>query len=185
MEFEILTTERLLLRKINPDTHQYIYTNYTDDALCSFLGLSSTETLRKEKEKFNGGLYTFNKSYLYFQILDKKDEKVIGWCGYHTWYLDHNRAEIGYGLFDETYKNKGLMHETLKAVLDYGFNQMNLHRVEAFIGKDNIPSLKSVAKFGFTQEGILREHYFTNNQMEDSVVFSLLKQEYQALSNML
>ncbi len=181
MDFEILTTEHLLLRKLAPEVHQYIYANYTDDALMTFLGLATEEALQKEKDKYNGGFTTFNKSYLYFQILDKDSKKVIGWCGYHTWYLDHRRAEIGYGLFDDRYKNKGLMHEAMKTILDYGFNKMDLHRVEAFIGKDNIPSLKTVGKFSFTQDGIMREHYFTNNQMEDSVVFSLLKHEYQAL----
>jgi len=73
------------------------------------------------------------------------------------------------------------MSEAVSTILDYGFEQMNLHRVEALIGKDNMASLSLVKKFGFTQEGILREHYFTNNTMEDSVIFGLLRHEYRLL----
>lgn len=177
MTFEFLTTARLLLRKLSPETFEYVYTNYSNDQLIDFFGLENEDQLAIEKNKFEKGLSTFNKSFLYFQLLDKSTEKIIGWCGYHTWYLDHQRAEIGYGLFDESQKNKGIMTEAMKAILEYGFHQMKLNRVEAFIGTYNTSSLKLVEKFGFTKEGILRSHYFKNNVMEDSAVFSLLKEE--------
>lgn len=178
MTFEILTTERLLLRKLSLETLEYIYANYSNEQLIGFLGLENEEQLAIEKNKFEKGLTTFNKSFLYFQILDKSTEKIIGWCGFHTWYLDHFRAEIGYGLFDENFKNKGIMTEAMKTILEYGFHQMKLYRIEALIATYNIPSLQLVEKFGFTKEGILRNHYLKNNVMEDSVVYSLLKDEY-------
>jgi ribosomal-protein-alanine N-acetyltransferase len=179
--FEILTTDRLLLRKLSPETFDFVYQNYSDNELIGFLGLSTIEALANEKEKHRKGLATFNKSFCYFQVFDKATERIIGWCGYHTWYLDHNRAEIGYGLFDDNYKQKGLMSEAMKTILDYGFNTMKLHRIEAFIGTENPASQNLVGKFGFTKEGHLREHYFANNKMEDSLVFGLLKHEYQQL----
>lgn len=175
MRFEILTTEHLALRKLTPEVFDYIYAIYSDDALIHFLGLTDENALKIEKEKHQKGLSTFNKSFLYFHIINKKTDKIIGWCGYHTWYLDHNRAEIGYGLFDDNYKRKGFMSEALKPILDYGFRKMNLHRIEAFISPENAASLKLVEKFGFQKEGVLKEHYFKNNVMEDSAVYSLLK----------
>jgi [ribosomal protein S5]-alanine N-acetyltransferase len=178
MTFEILTTERLLLRKLSPETFDYIYANYSNEQLIDFLGLENEDQLATEKNKFEKGLTTYNKSFLYFQLLDQTTKKIIGWCGFHTWYLNHFRAEIGYGLFDENLKNKGIMTEAMKAVLEYGFHQMQLNRIEAFIGTNTIPSLLLVEKFGFTKEGILRSHYLKNNVMEDSVVYSLLKTEY-------
>lgn len=59
----------------------------------------------------------------------------IGWCGYHTWYIDHRRAEIGYAIRSDEYKAQGIMTEVMNAVLRYGFEVMNLHRIEAFIGR--------------------------------------------------
>ncbi len=179
MHFEILSTEHLALRKLTPEVFEYIYAIYSDDALMHFLGLSDEKALQTEREKFEKGLCTFNKSFLYFHVINKKTEKIIGWCGYHTWYLDHHRAEIGYGMFDDSSKRKGFMSEALKPILDYGFRKMNLLRIEAFISPENAASLKLVEKFGFQKEGILKEHYYKNNIMEDSAVFSLLHRNYK------
>lgn len=178
MTFELLATERLFLRKLTQETFNFVYQNYSDAELIEFLGVADAQQMEIERNKFRKGLSTHNKTFLYFHLLDKTTQKIIGWCGYHTWYLDHGRAEIGYGLFSEEYKNTGIMTEAMKAVLSYGFGPMKLHRVEAMIATYNVPSLKLAEKFGFTQEGILREHYSVNGKMEDSVVFSLLKQEY-------
>jgi len=71
------------------------------------------------------------------------------------------------------------MTEALAFILHYGFMVLNFNRVEAFVGEHNIPSLKLMAKYKFTQEGRLREHYNNNGKMENSLVFSLLRDEYQ------
>lgn len=70
------------------------------------------------------------------------------------------------------------MPEAISAIIDYGFVQMNLHRIEAFIGPNNEASLSLVKKYLFIQEGHLREHYCKNGKMEDSLVFSILKHEH-------
>ncbi len=176
---EILETPRLRLRKLTPEITNHIFTTMDDNALIDFLGLADFETLEKEKEKFRGGLQTFNKSFVNFQLIDKETGKVIGGCGFHTWFPLHYRAELGYGLFYDSYKQKGLMSEALKAVLDYGFNEMKLHRVEALTATYNTASLAIFKKFGFTFEGTLREHYNVDGKMEDSVMYSLLNHEYK------
>lgn len=79
---------------------------------------------------------------------------------------------------DISNRSQGLMTEALHAVIEHGFTKMNLHRIEALVGIENTPSLKLMQKFKFTQEGILRQHYFINDKYEDSVVFSLLREEY-------
>ena len=178
MKIEELTTDRLILRILTPEVYDFIYKNLSKIEQIKFLGLSSEEELTTERNKYDNGLSMFNKSFRVFQLIDKSSEKIIGWCGYHTWYVEHNRAEIGYGIFDESFKQKGLMSEALERIVEYGFITMNLHRIEAFIASYNIASLRLVDKLNFKKEGILREHYFINNQMEDSVVFSLLKHEF-------
>jgi len=178
MQFEILTTERLILRKITPEIVVLLFTSYTEEEIMHYLGLKNKEEFMKEKEKFKKGLRTYNKTFLYFQVMDKTTEKIIGWSGYHTWYLDHNRAEIGYGLFNEEVKNKGLMTEALKPIIAYGFYTMHLTRIEAMLSLENIPSLKLVTKFGFQQEGVLKDHYLKDGVMEDSAIYGLLKLDY-------
>ncbi|WP_317164012.1 GNAT family N-acetyltransferase [Cryomorpha ignava] len=134
--------------------------------------------MNSEKTKYQEGLSTHNKKFLYFQLINKTTGEIIGWCGYHTWYTSHNGAELGYGIYADAHKHLGLMSEAMLPILKSGFEQMNLNRIEAFIGPNNLPSLNLIKKMNFTQEGKLRAHFIKNNQVEDSLVFSLLKAEF-------
>lgn len=178
MKIEKLTTDRLILRILTPEVYDFIFKTYSTEEQMKFLGLSSAKDLTTEKNKHTKGFSMYNKTMVGFHLIDKASQKVIGLCGFHTWYIDHHRAEIGYSLYDDAFKQKGLMSEALPPIIEYGFVTMNLHRIEALVATYNIPSLKLLNKFNFKKEGVLREHYFVNDQMEDSVVFSLLKHEW-------
>lgn len=174
MEFEILETKRLYLRKLTPEVYDEILLKCSDSEFSQYLGLS-IENIEAEKEKIRKGFTTYNKSLLIFQLISKETDQIIGWCGFHTWYKDHRRAEIGYALNSDSIKAKGLMSEAIKPILDYGFKEMNLNRIEAFIGPDNTASLKLIQKFNFEKEGQLKNHYFKNGKFEDSIVYALLQ----------
>jgi [ribosomal protein S5]-alanine N-acetyltransferase len=178
MNFTIIKTERLHLRLIAPETYRYLFDSPEPVDLVRFFG--STARYELEKQRYQKGITTFNKSFANFQILDANNDAVIGACGYHTWYTEHRRAEIGYQLYDELARNKGFMAEAMAAVIRYGFNEMGLNRIEAFVGPENIPSLKLMHRFGFSEEGRLRQHYVKDGHVEDSIVFSLLKDEFVA-----
>ena len=178
MEFEYINTPRLKLLKLTPEVYKYIFNNYTNEELKSFLGLSTDEELLFEKLKYSKGITTYNYSFTNFQLIEKQTDTLIGWCGFHTWVQKHSRAEIGYNLKDDNHKQKGYMSEALKAVIQYGFDVMKLHRIEALVAKYNTPSVKLLEKYGFTYEGCLREHYNVNGKMEDSQMYSLLKHEW-------
>lgn len=177
MQFKELHTERMRLRLYTPEVARYVFSTMTDSELLVFFGLESAEALAREKEKFSLGLSTYNRTFANFYLIDKETGKIIGGCGFHTWAPDHRRAELGYALHDDSYKQKGLMKEALHAVLNYGFNEMNLHRVEALVAEWNDASVKLLTNFGFQKEGVLRQHYVVNGIPEDSVAYSLLKSE--------
>ncbi len=179
MQFKELHTDRLILREFTPEVYDHIHTTMGNTEIMEVLGLPSAEDLVVEKEKYSKGLATHNRTFVNFQIIEKVSGKIIGGCGYHTWFPKHLRAEIGYDLKHDEHKRKGYMTEAVKAILDYGFNIMELHRVEALAAPDNEPSLKLLSKFGFIFEGTLREHYNVNGVMEDSVMYALLKHEYK------
>ncbi|QYJ67620.1 GNAT family N-acetyltransferase [Flavobacterium litorale] len=179
MTFTTLHTSRLTLRVITPEAYNHIYTTYSDEAIMYTLGIPNAAALKQEKEKFYKGVTTYNRAFVHFYLVDATTDKVIGWCGYHTWYTDHNRAEIGYSLFDEDYKCKGHMSEVLPMALQYGFEVMNLYRIEALVSPENVPSLKLLNATGFVKEGHLREHYNHNGVMEDSLIYALLQHEYK------
>ena len=178
MEFEVLITDRLLLRKLTPEGFTYLFENYSDEEIKDQLGLTTEEELIKEKEKAQGGYTTHDRTILHFRLIVKETNEVIGGAGYHNWYQAHRKAELGYALTKDEHKKKGYMTEAISAILDYGFNSMDLNRIEACIGPSNTASLSLIRKYGFTKEGYLRQHYIRGDEIQDSIVFSLLRREY-------
>lgn len=177
MHFDYLETDRLKLRIVTPQVMDLIMA-LPDGEIMDALGLTD-DGLQKQKAKHAGGLTTHNRKFINFILVEKATGKAIGTCGFHTWAIDHFRAEIGYHLNEDSHKQKGYMSEAVAVVLSYGFNKLNLMRVEALLASYNIPSLKIVEKFGFSYEGTLREHYLVDGLLEDSIMYALLKRDYK------
>jgi ribosomal-protein-alanine N-acetyltransferase len=178
MKFITHSTDRLILREYTSEVQKFIFENYTDEELKSFLGLQTDEELAVEKSKYQGGYTTYRISFLFFQLIEKESQRVIGNAGFHNWYAEHRRAEIGYRLTFETDKNKGYMSEALKFIIHYGFEIMNLNRIEAIIAPYNIPSQKLVINHKFVQEGYLHQHFYWEEKFDDSMLFALLREDY-------
>lgn len=176
MHIETYHTNRLLLRKFTPELYKHIFTNHTEPEIKEIIGFGSEEAFQRLKKRFGNGPASFNPSLVAFQLRDKDTNEVIGGCGLHNWFLEHRRAEIGYSIDNEKFKQRGLMKEAVAFVIDYGFREMDLHRIEALVGPNNIPSLKLIRNSGFREEGYLREHYFVNGAFSDSLIFGLLRQ---------
>ncbi len=175
----ILETERLWLQEITPEFTDYMFTNCPDNEIMTKLGIANTDELATEKSNWSKGLTTYRLSFRAFLMVEKATGKTIGKLGYHTWYLQHRRAEIGYALSDEAAKRKGYMGEALKPVIAHGFEDMNLNRIEAFVSPQNEASLKLVTRFGFKEEGLIKQHYYKNEVIDDSLCFGLLREEWQ------
>lgn len=176
----LLETERLFLKELTPELWSVSLNKMTDADLMSWMDFENADELALEKEKARAGMSTFYISFRHFLMIEKQSGNTIGRAGYHTWYQNHSRAEIGYAINKDENRNKGYMKEALKAILTYGFEQMHLHRVEALIGPTNTPSLRLAEGLGFTREGLLRQHYHKNGAIQDSVFYALLRPEYEA-----
>ncbi len=173
-----LQTQRLILTGYSVADMTFIFENFSKAEIKKILGHRSEEDYLKEEYKYKNGYATYNRRFLLFLLTEKTSNHIIGRCGIHNWNEDHRRAEIGYDISDENFKRKGFMTEAVEAILDYGFNALKLHRIEALVGSTNVASLKIIENNHFTREGLLRQHYFTGDTYEDSVVFSLLENEY-------
>lgn len=179
----VIETPRLFLKELTPELYDYIFDNWSDEQIMTYLGNPTQEDYELEKQKYIKGLTSYYLSFKNFIIIEKTRELIIGRIGYHTWKAVHERAEIGYGLYYEEVKNEGYMKEAMKIVLMYGFEQMNLNRVEAFASPSNTPSIKLIERYGFQPEGLLRQHYGRNGVREDSAVYGLLRSEYESLKH--
>ncbi len=177
---DVIETERLMLKEVNPKVSDFIFTRLKDNEIKACYALDYDDKLKIEKEKWEKGLTTYNISFRNFLLFSKISKEVIGRAGFHTWQIHHHRAEIGYGIDKAEQLNKGYMGEALAAIIPYGFEQMELNRIEAFLSPHNTPSVKLMERFGFVKEGSLREHYFKNGIHEDSDCYSILRREFDA-----
>ena len=180
MLFPTIETERLSLRIFTPQSFDYIFKQCPEEEQLE-LFQGRKEELELERSRYTKGMTTFNRSFVFFHLFQKSSGVLIGSVSYHTWAFEHFRAEIGYALNEDQFKNKGYMYEALLAILHYGFREMKLNRVEALIGPDNIASQSLVKKLGFQYEGNLREHYLKNGKFEDSWAYSLLRREWKEI----
>ena len=181
-EYTQVETERLMLIEISPALSATLLNSCSDEEIVSFLCLDSMEDFAIDLEKYRIGMSTYRISFANFVMIDKQRQRFIGRCGFHMWFAMHSRAEIGYAMNSDVDKGKGYMTEALKAIIDYGFGPMGLNRIEAFVGPYNPPSLRMMDKFGFTLEGLMREHFNKDGDLQDSLCFSLLKKEYKPMS---
>jgi ribosomal-protein-alanine N-acetyltransferase len=121
-------------------------------------------------------LFRYKRS-IYWAIARKKDNTLVGSCGFNYWNRDHARAEISYDLAKE-YWNKGIMTKVVRAVLAFAFTQMQMHRIEATVTPTNIGSLTVLKKVGFKKEGVLRDQKLLHGKFYDAVMLSLLSREF-------
>ncbi len=92
----------------------------------------------------------------------------------------HRRAEIGFALERGQWR-RGLMRESVGGVLDYAFEVLGLHRIEADVDPRNVASIGLLRSLGFTWEGRLRQRYFAPGEIQDADWFGLLAPEWKGL----
>ncbi|NMH27134.1 GNAT family N-acetyltransferase [Flavobacterium silvaticum] len=173
-----IQTPRLLLKSVTPSIITTCFENNSQDEIKAFFGVDQNgfDHLKNMYEK---GMETHRLSLFYFLLHEKNTDRIIGECGFHTLNKSHHRAELFYSLRQDSDKRNGFMTEALKPILDFGFNQLGLHRIEALTAHWNIPSLRTLGHFNFTFEGTMREDYVVDGKNEDSQCYSLLKWEHE------
>jgi len=176
-EYPALQTERLLLRPLVPDDLEFVFNHFSSEAVNKYLTDDDpVQTYEQAKEivDFYQGSGNLHNRWV---LERKEDKRSIGTCGFHRWDKRCSRAEVGYDL-SEAFWGQGYMREAMKATLKFGFEEMALNRVEAFVDVENMASLKLMKRLGFQREGVLREYYSLNGKYFDTVLLSFLKSDW-------
>ena len=103
--------------------------------------------------------------------------RFIGWIGLQHWDHDNRSANLGY-VFAEYAWGQGYATEAGRALLEWGFDVMDLNRVSAQTDTRNEASARVLTKLGFTLEGILRENVIVDGEVSDDATYSLLRREW-------
>lgn len=112
-----------------------------------------------------------------FAIVLKKENILIGSIGYKDIDRKHHRAEFGYWI-GKPYWGKGYATEAVELLVDYGFNELGLHRIYATPFGSNIASQRVLEKAGLRKEGILKDHIYHIGEYHDLVFFGLTADDY-------
>ena len=179
MKHEILESARMILQIWNPEHLKTLFDSSDETTIRNKLLIASDNDFQKKLRRHKEGYTSFNRSMIQFIMIEKSTAISFGSCGYHNWYTEHRNAELGYAISIEDFKNQGYMTEALETIIPYGFNVMNLNRIEAFVSPDNEPSNRLLKHFKFTEEGMARQHYLKDGVFYSSKMYSLLREEFQ------
>ena len=110
----------------------------------------------------------------------KPSGRLIGNCGIRRKPDNDWEADIGYEL-DPDYWGKGYATEAARALVQHGFREMGLERISSWCIADNIASARVLERLGFRQEGVLRRNEYFKDRWWDTLLFALLRDEWEAL----
>ncbi|MDQ3141045.1 MAG: GNAT family N-acetyltransferase [Bacteroidota bacterium] len=172
--FPTISTNRLSLRTYTLDDKHDLFALRTDVRVMKYLDRPKFNTIQESEELIQKILddVTNNKG-ISWSISLANTRQHIGSIGFWKIIPEHFRAEIGYMLHPD-FQGQGIMQEALKAAVDYGFNQMNLHSIEANVNPNNQASIKLLKKSGFIREAYYKENYYFEGNFFDSAIYSLL-----------
>jgi ribosomal-protein-alanine N-acetyltransferase len=176
-----METSRLVLRALTMDDVDFVFREWGDPVVTYYMRDEEPLETREQAGEMLRPLQTPEKmpNFKWWGIELKAEGHLIGTCGYCRWTRQHHWAEVGYDLCPD-YWGQGLMPEALRALLRYGFQEMELNRVEATTHTENLRSQRVLEKLGFQREGLLREYYCRDGIYNDQVLFSLLKRDWIA-----
>ena len=173
-EFPVLETERLLLRQFAIDDAEDFFVMRTHEYVMRYIDKKKMERVEEARDLINLILTAFkNNDGITWVISLKGKNKIIGQIGYWRMDKENHRAEIGYSLHPDFW-GKGIMTEAINKIIDYGFNEMKLHSIEAKLNPGNAPSIKLLEKSNFKREGYFKEDYFFDGKFLDTLVYSLV-----------
>ncbi len=115
--------------------------------------------------------------FCYWVMVLRDDDRLIGNCTLFSINPANRRAETGYALRSDHWR-KGYATEAMRLVLDYAFEHLLLHRIEADVDPRNSGSIRLLERLGFRREGLLRERWQVGGEITDSAIFGLLADDY-------
>ena len=176
--FPILESNRLLLRAVNVDDVNEVMELRGNPETMKFIPRPLVTSPEMALEHIAMIIEKIeNNTGINWAITLKGNPKLLGVIGHYRIQPENYRSEIGYMLLPE-YQGQGIVSEAINTVLDYGFNVLNFHSVEAVVDPENYVSAKVLEKNGFVKEAHFLENEYWDGKFWVSVVYSLLKRNF-------
>ena len=173
--FKKLVGERIYLSPRNIEDVEKFTEWMNDFEVTDYTGRSSEIMSLEEEKKY---LQDNNNPEATFAIVTLGEDKLIGTVGLENINHTHRVASLGIFIGDKDYLSKGYGTEAIRLLLDYGFNYINLHRIQLHVMSFNERALKCYKKCGFKETGLLRENRFVNGKYYDTISMDILENEF-------
>ena len=175
-----IETKRLILRKFEMADGQIAFDHWLSDERVADNRISPAQKSVSETMERVSKIVTQyeNKAFCYWAIELKETGELIGEIDLYDFNSATDNCEVSYSI-GYRWWNQGYGTEALRAVVEFGFRTMNIHKISAAHNTDNPASGKIMRKVGMEQEGVIR-HMIRNskNQYKDCVVFGILQEDY-------
>ena len=113
--------------------------------------------------------------------IDTRDGVHIGNVGFHYVNAENRKATLGIAIGDKQYWSKGYGTDAMITMLRFGFETMNLRRIDLSVDAENERAIACYRKCGFVEEGRLRQQRYKRGAYGDQLWMGLLRDEFRAL----
>ena len=174
-----IETERLTLRKFKyTDDNNMLKYWISDPGIQSLYGEPVYSTKQEVNELLDKYISSYERDdYYRWAVIFKETDECIGQIAYFLVDNKNHFAEIEYCI-GSLFQRKGLATEAAKAVIQFGFAKINLHKVQISHKSINYPSRKVIEKCGLIYEGTLRDYFYQDGEYMDRLYYSILWDEF-------
>ncbi|UCD10165.1 MAG: GNAT family N-acetyltransferase [Dehalococcoidales bacterium] len=177
----MLKGEKVVLRPVRRTDIEYFLKWFNDPEVTQYLGvyLPMTEMAEEKFIEELGTTGTGTRVLLVIEAIDGETSIPIGNTALSGIHPKDHHAIFGIAIGEKDYWSKGYGTEAANLIIRYGFEQLNLHRINSGALSFNERSIKLHKRVGFTEEGRQRESIYKNGEYHDHVMFGLLRKEWQ------
>ncbi len=176
-EFPVLKTERLSLKQILPQHAQRIFEMRTNQRVNQFIARPEMPSLEEAKKLVERTQMAYqNKMGIGWAGFLRDNEQLIGTCGFNSIDYPNLRAEIGGELTTE-YWGKNIAYEAVSAIVNFGFDEFQLHSIEAKVSPENRGAIYLLESLGFEKEAHFKDRIYFNQKFQDLAVYTCFRRE--------
>ena len=178
-KFPQLQTERLLLRKLELKDAAHLQKIRSNDLVMAYMDSDLHRDVKASEAFIASNLESYEQNNGFFWAITAVGAgSFLGDIILRKIDRTNARAEIGYTLKPEFW-GRGYMKEAMRAVINFGFKELQLHSIEANINPANKTSRGLLLKMGFVKEAYFRENYYYDGKFLDSEIYSLLEKDFE------
>ncbi len=173
-DFPALETKRARLRQITQADIHNIYIGLSNPEVVKYYGVSFATVEAAEEQMLWFKELEKTGTGIWWAITSKQDNLFYGAAGFNNVSDKHKKAEIGFWLLPQFW-GQGLMQEVFPVVCHYGFEKLNLHRIEGFVDSENKSCKKAIEKMNFLLEGTMKECEIKEGKYLNLDIYAKLK----------